>query len=167
VDDGGAQHLKPGMALPSVTLPSTRGTEIDVAALPGRSLLIVYPWTGRPGQPNPPDWDDVPGAHGSTPELKGFRDRHAAFARLGLTLFGLSRQTTAYQRELAARLAFTFPILSDEGGLFAGALLLPSFTTAGRGLSQAPDTADTGWAARSGVLPGPHPPVTPPRCSPG
>ena len=51
LDDGGARHLKPGMALPSVTLPSTHGTEIDVAALPGRSLLIVYPWTGRAGQP--------------------------------------------------------------------------------------------------------------------
>ena len=42
-------------------------------------LMIVYPWTGRPGHPNPPDWDVIPGAHGSTPELEGFRDRAAAF----------------------------------------------------------------------------------------
>jgi peroxiredoxin len=129
--DGGARHLEPGLALPSVTLPSTQGTEIDLAALPGRSLLIVYPWTGRPDQPNPPGWDAIPGAHGSTPELEGFRDRHAALVRLGLKLFGLSRQTTGYQRELAARLALPFPILSDAEGRFAAALRLPSFTTGG------------------------------------
>jgi peroxiredoxin len=129
--DGGARHLEPGLALPSVTLPSTQGTEIDLAALPGRSLLIVYPWTGRPNQPNPPGWDAIPVAHGSTPELEGFRDRHAALVRHGLKLFGLSRQTPAYQRELAARLALSFPILSDAEGRFAAALRLPSFTTGG------------------------------------
>jgi peroxiredoxin len=129
---GGAQHLQPGTALPSVTLPSTQGTAIDLAELPGRSLVVVYPWTGRPGRPNPPGWDDIPGAHGSTPELEGFRDRHAALVSLGPNLFGLSRQTTGYQRELAARLALPFPLLSDAQGRFARLLKLPSFTTGGR-----------------------------------
>ena len=99
--------------------------------LPARRSLIVYPWTGRPGQPNPPDWDAIPGAHGSTPELEGFRDRAAEFAALGLRLFGLSRQTTEYQRELVARLGLPFPILGDADGRFAAALRLPSFTTGG------------------------------------
>jgi peroxiredoxin len=83
--------------LPSLGLPATDGGAVDLAALPGRSLVIVYPWTGRPGLPNPPNWDDIPGAHGSTPELEGFRDRYADFLSLGVRLFGLSRQTTDYQ----------------------------------------------------------------------
>jgi peroxiredoxin len=131
LDDGGAQHLQPGIALPSLPLPSTHDTEIDLAALPGRNLVVVYPWTGRPEHPDPPGWDDIPGAHGSTPELEGFRDRHTEFARLGVSLFGLSRQTADYQQELSARLALPFPVLSDVEGRFAAALRLPSFNTGG------------------------------------
>jgi peroxiredoxin len=119
-----------GMTLPALALPATDGGTIDLAA-PGRSLVIIYPWTGRPGHPDPPDWDVIPGAHGSTPELEGFRDRHADFVRLGIRLFGLSRQTTDYQRELVSRLALPFPILSDQEGRFAAALRLPSFNTGG------------------------------------
>ena len=130
-ENDAADHFKPGSVLPAVSLRTTGGTGIDLAALTGRSVVIVYPWTGRPGHPNPPDWDQIPGAHGSTPELEGFRDRHADFMRLGVRLFGLSRQTTDYQQELAARLALTFPILSDAGGDFAAALRLPSFATGG------------------------------------
>jgi peroxiredoxin len=129
LDDGGAEHLKPGIALPPVALPATDGTLVDIAAQPGRSLVIVYPWTGRSGHPNPPNWDDIPGAHGSTPELEGFRNRHAGFMQLGVKLFGLSRQTIDYQLELVARLALPFPILSDAEGSFAAALRLPTFTT--------------------------------------
>jgi peroxiredoxin len=117
--------------LPSLALPATDGGIVDLAALPGRSLVIVYPWTGRPGVPNPPDWDDIEGAHGSTPELEGFRDRCADFLTVGVRLFGLSRQTTDYQSELVSRLALPFPILSDAAGRFAAALGLPSFTTGG------------------------------------
>jgi peroxiredoxin len=127
----GADHLKPGTIVPSLPLPATDGSNIDLAALAGRSLLVVYPWTGRPGRPNPPDWDDIPGAHGSTPELESFRDHAARFAALGVRLLGLSRQTTEYQRELVARLALPFPILSDADGGFAAGLQLPNFTTGG------------------------------------
>jgi peroxiredoxin len=131
LDDGGADHLKPGMTLPAAALPATDGTQIEIAAQPGRSLVIVYPWTGRPGLPNPPNWDDIPGAHGSTPELEGFREHHVEFVRRGVRLFGISRQTTAYQRELVERLQLPFPILSDAAGRFAWALRLPTFTTGG------------------------------------
>lgn len=132
LNDGGADHLTPATMLPALALPATDGSDVDLAALSGRSVLIVYPWTGRPGRPNPPNWDEIPGAHGSTPELEGFRHRHADFMRIGARLFGLSRQTTDYQRELAARLALPFYILSDEEGRFAAALSLPSFATGGQ-----------------------------------
>ena len=124
-------RLKPGAALPRVFLPATSGEEICLAEVSGPSLLIVYPWTGRPGHPNPPNWDDIEGAHGSTPELERFRDLAADFAALDVVLFGLSRQTTDWQREMAARLRLPFPILSDAGGRLTTALSLPSFTTGG------------------------------------
>lgn len=127
--DGEADHVTPGMLLPPIGLPATDGQEVDLATLPGRSVVAVYPWSGRPGAPNPPDWDDIPGAHGSTPELEGFRDRHARFAQHGTRIFGLSRQTTDYQRELVARLALPFPILSDARGSFSESLSLPTFRT--------------------------------------
>jgi peroxiredoxin len=48
-----------------------------------------------------------------------------------LRLFGLSRQDTAYQRELITRLGLPFPLLSDEAGAFGAALTLPTFATGG------------------------------------
>jgi peroxiredoxin len=130
-DDGGADHLKPGMRLPPVSLPASNGGNVSLVGLPGRSVVAVYPWTGRPGQPNPPDWDRIPGAHGSTPELEGFRDLFGDFTKCGVAVFGLSRQTTLYQSEMAARLALPFPVLSDAKGRFAAALALPTFATGG------------------------------------
>lgn len=128
----GGQRLTTGMALPSVTLPATDGAEIDVAPLPGRSVIAVYPWTGCPGQPNPPLWDDIPGAHGSTPELERFGALSPRFEALDVRLFGLSLQEVGYQQELATRLGLPFPLLSDTGEEFSGALALPSFATGGQ-----------------------------------
>jgi len=130
-DDGTADHLTQGSALPPVSLPATDGQDVCLATLPGRSVIAVYPWTGRPGQPDPPDWDLIPGAHGSTPELEGFRDLFERLALQGVRVFGLSRQTSAYQRELAARLGLPFPVLSDAEGRVADALRLPTFITGG------------------------------------
>jgi len=130
-DDGKAIHLKPGMPLPRIFLPATTGTAVCLADEPGLSVLIVYPWTGRPGHPNPPNWDDIPGAHGSTPELEGFCDHAADFTQLAVKLFGLSRQTTDWQREMAERLSLPFPVMSDRLGRMASALALPTFTTGG------------------------------------
>ena len=123
--------LRAGAKLPDITLPTTDGTQLSLAQRTGRSVLAVYPWTGSPGQPNPPRWDDIPGAHGSTPELMGFRDRMPDFARVGINLYGLSRQTSDYQIELVRRLDLPFPILSDAAGRFTTALDLPTFDTGG------------------------------------
>jgi peroxiredoxin len=121
----------PGTILPNVRLRATDGNEICLATQPRRSVVAVYPWTGRPGLPNPPGWDIIPGAHGSTPELEGFRDRCADFTSRDVAIFGLSNQTTEYQREMATRLRLRFPILSDAQGCFAAALDLPTFATGG------------------------------------
>lgn len=119
------------MSLPPVALRATSEEDVCLATLSGNSVIAIYPWTGRPGLPNPPDWDDIPGAHGSTPELEGFRDLQERFAQQETRIFGLSGQTTDYQRELVDRLGLPFSILSDAEGKFAGALRLPTFATGG------------------------------------
>jgi peroxiredoxin len=131
LEDGGTERLKQGITLPPVVLPASEGSDVCPAMLPGRSVVAVYPWTGRPGQPNPPDWDAIPGAHGSTPELEAFRDLFDDFTKRGVRLFGLSRQTTNYQSEMARRLRLPFPILSDAEARFTAALALPTFATGG------------------------------------
>ncbi len=162
-----AFHLKPGVEVPQLTLPATCGGAVCLATLPGRSVVAIYPWTGRPGQPNPPNWDDIPGAHGSTPELEGFRDSTAAFDRMNIRLFGLSRQPTAYQAEMAARVGLPFRILSDAEGAFARALGLPSFATGGVTYLERLTLLLNGVAIETVFHPVPTPRNTQARSSPG
>jgi peroxiredoxin len=117
--------------MPDIELPTTAGAVVSFARLTGRTILYCYPWTGRPGHPNPPGWDDIPGAHGSTPQAEGFRDLHAGFRQVGAEVFGLSTQPVSYQRELVRRLGLPFALASDEQFALAGALALPTFATAG------------------------------------
>jgi peroxiredoxin len=131
VDDGAAAHLGAGLEMPPIALPSTMGEEVSLATLPGLSVVYVYPWTGRPGLPNPPGWDDIPGAHGSTLETEGFRDLYPKFRATGAHVFGLSTQASDHHRELAHRLRVPFALLSDAKRKFAGALALPVFDTGG------------------------------------
>ena len=131
IDDGAASHLIPGLAVPDISLPATSGRSVSLAQIPGRAVVFCYPWTGKPGLPNPPDWDTIPGAHGSTPEIEGIRDLYLGFEEMPTAVFGLSMQTQGDQREFAQRLELPFDLLSDAGGAFQKALDLPTFETGG------------------------------------
>jgi peroxiredoxin len=129
--DGAAAHLVSGVALPEVSLPATSGGTVRLANLPGRWVVFVYPWTGRPGLSNPPGLDDIPGAHGSTPEAEGFRDHYETYRSAGFDILGVSGQATADQQEFASRLALPFQLLSDASGALRDAMRLPTFETGG------------------------------------
>jgi len=130
-DDGAARHLA-GMRLPEVALPATDGTQVDLAKLAGRTVVYIYPRTGRPGVASPEGWDAIPGARGCTPQSCSFRDHFAELRTLGVAhLFGISTQDTDYQREAVDRLHLPFAILSDARLQFARALSLPTFEVAG------------------------------------
>jgi peroxiredoxin len=76
-DDGAADHL-PGAAMPPLVLRDTNGNEVALDQLgPGRTVIYIYPLSGRPGVDLPNGWDAIPGARGCTPEACGFRDHHA------------------------------------------------------------------------------------------
>ena len=134
VDDGACRHLA-GMRLPPLRLASTAGRLVDLAALPARRTVIYcYPMTGAPGVALPEGWDLIPGARGCTPQSCGFRDHATELAQLGAAVFGLSAQSTQYQREMAGRLHLPFEVLSDAGFAFADALRLPTFNVEGKRL---------------------------------
>jgi peroxiredoxin len=117
--------------MPDVDRITTTGGTVSVGAVRGLAVLFVYPWTGAPGVPNPPGWDEIPGAHGSTPEAEGFRDLYPWFAARGVTVLALSGQTPEYQKAFADRLGLPYPILSDADEVFADAADLPRFETGG------------------------------------
>ncbi|MEN3379583.1 MAG: hypothetical protein V7604_4938 [Hyphomicrobiales bacterium] len=130
-DDGAARHLA-GAKLPDIALPATDGRQVDLAKLKGRTVVYIYPRTGRPGQAPPTGWDGIPGARGCTPQSCSFRDHFAELKRLGVAqLFGLSTQDLDYQREAVERLHLPFAILSDADLKLTHGLGLPTFQVDG------------------------------------
>jgi len=130
-DDGGCRHLV-GMRMPDVALPSTDGRTVNLGALPAlRTVIYCYPMTGVPGVSLPDGWDLIPGARGCTPQTCAFRDHHRDLAALGADVYGLSTQTTDYQKEMAERLHLPFAVLSDTALALCAALRLPTFTVDG------------------------------------
>ncbi len=156
-DDGAARHLT-GTRLPDIALAATDGAQISLARLKGRTVVYVYPRTGRPGQPLPTGWNGIPGARGCTPQSCGFRDHFADLKRLGVAqLFGLSTQTSDYQREVVGRLHLPFAILSDADLKLTGALDLPTFAVDGMTLIRR-----MAWVIDDGVITHVFYPVFPP-----
>jgi peroxiredoxin len=131
VDDGAAQHLKIDLELPDIPLVGVSGKTTSLARLQGRSIVFVYTWTGRPGVPDPPGWDDIAGAHGSTAELQGIRNLATSFQSLDATPYAVSAQDSDWQNEAAVRLNLNFELLSDSELHLAQALRLPTFETGG------------------------------------
>ena len=131
VDDGGARHLA-GLRLPDLLLAATDGSRVNLARLPGRSVIFAYPRTGEPGKPSPDGWDEIPGARGCTPQSCGFRDHYEELKKFGVArVFGLSTQDTDYQREAVERLHLPFAMLSDARLKLRLAIKLPTFEVAG------------------------------------
>jgi peroxiredoxin len=119
-----------------MTLAATSGDAVNLATLAGNTVVYIYPRTGRPDQPLPTGWDTIPGARGCTPQSCAFRDHYQELQALGAGVYGLSTQTTAYQREAAERLHLPFPLLSDADLRFTTSLRLPTFTVDGMTLNK-------------------------------
>ena len=131
LDDGAADHLD-GMEMPVSSLTSTSGGQVNLReAAEGTLVLYVYPRTGRPGEPLPEGWDDIPGARGCTPQSCGFRDHFGELEALGANVLGMSAQRLSDQIEFAGRVELPYPILSDPELQLADALALPTFEVAG------------------------------------
>jgi peroxiredoxin len=129
-DDGACDHL-PGTMLPQLTLESSQGPVSLRELSLDRLVLYVYPRTGRPGEPSPSGWDEIPGARGCTPQSLGFREAHARLEELGARVAGLSAQPLAEQLEFAERNAIPYPVIADAERRLGTALGLPTFEADG------------------------------------
>ncbi len=131
LDDGACDHLV-GMAVPTIALPSTSGRMVVLAGVPSpRTIVYAYPRTGEPGKDPPTDWNEIPGARGCTPQSCSMRDHYEQIKALDAEVFGLSTQTSDYQREMVNRLHLPFQVLSDSGLTFTNTLKLPTLPFAG------------------------------------
>jgi peroxiredoxin len=116
-----------GLMAPDHFLCSTDGVFRSLARERGKVVCVVYPYTGRPGVPDPENWDNIPGAHGSTPQLLVFSKRYREFQNKQVKVLGVSLQDSPWQKEFVDRNALAFPLLSDALGKFSSALALPRF----------------------------------------
>jgi len=124
--DTSLEHLN-NFIVPEIKLSSTSGDEIDLS----NYWITIYLCLSNDSQPNvalPEGWDEIPGARGCTPQSCSFRDNFSELKNLNIkNIFGLSSQTTKYQKEMSERLHLPYSILSDEKLIFANALKLPTF----------------------------------------
>jgi peroxiredoxin/DNA-binding transcriptional MerR regulator len=131
-DDGAADHLT-GLPMPALSVQASDGQRVDLAATgPGRTIIYIYPLTGRPGVDLPEGWDAIPGARGCSTEACDFRDHFADLQAAGAThVWGMSSQDPDYQAEVVQRLRLPFSMLSDPDFTVADALHLPTFSAPG------------------------------------
>ena len=126
-DDGACHHLV-GMSLPKVELSSTNDRLVNLTLeAQNPTILFFYPRTGEPSKPAPADWDLIPGARGCTPQSCGFRDIYCEFQKSGFKIYGISSQSTEYQKEFVIRNHIPFEILSDYHFVLVENLKLPTF----------------------------------------
>ena len=157
-DDGAADHL-PGTKAPKIALCNTAGKEIRLDSLGARRTVVyIYPLTGRPGVDLPEGWNSIPGARGCTPETCGFRDHFQDLLEAGAgRVYGLSSQDTDYQHEVVERLGLPFDMLSDPTLSLADTLGLPTFEADGTRLFKR-----LTFVVRDGVIEHAFYPVFPP-----
>jgi peroxiredoxin len=126
-----AADLK-GRTLPDVDLVSTLGGTVNLSRARGYSVVFICPWTGRQGHDNPAGWDDIPGAHGSTPQILSYNKMLQQFAEIPCQVYGVSSLRPAWQKQFAENNGLSFALLSDEQEAFSRALNLDWFQAGAR-----------------------------------
>lgn len=131
-DEGGADHLA-GCPVPSVQLPATSGSPVDLSSTSGRVIVYCFPKIGRTAEePDPDGWEAIPGAYGCTEESCSFRDHYKELSDLGISeVYGLSLQTSDHQRDARDRIKPPYEFLSDADREFTDYLRFPTFEIEG------------------------------------
>ena len=99
--------LTVGDKIPSFSMATTDGSVISVAQLKG-SVFVLYFYPK----------DDTSGC---TAEACGFRDALPQFAKLGVQVIGVSKDSIASHKKFAAKYDLPFPLASDPECVFASA----------------------------------------------
>ena len=126
-DDGSCKHLL-GKAIPDISLPNQDGSYLKIKRnVSFRIVLYCYPMTGNPEKSLPPNWDDIPGARGCTPQTYSFRDHYDDLVKYNAIPIGLSTQQIPELKEMVTRLNVPYDVVSDCDLKFANLMNLPTF----------------------------------------
>ena len=154
-DDGAAQHLA-GLKLPSVTLAATDGSQVDLSALAGRTVVYVYPRTGVPGKAVAGRLGPIPGARGCTPQSCSFRDHFAELKQLGVDASSSAcrPRTPPISARRPNACICRFRCCRTSELALARAIWLPTFAVAGMTLLKRMALVIDDGAGHQGVLSG-------------
>jgi len=86
--------------LPKFLAPSTSGEDVNASLLKGKKTVIYF---------YPKD-----NTSGCTKEGEDFRDHFAKFKKLGVTIYGVSRDSLKSHENFKTKYNFPFDLLSDE-----------------------------------------------------
>tara|TARA_B100000767_G_scaffold266799_1_gene284693 strand:- start:105 stop:680 length:576 start_codon:yes stop_codon:yes gene_type:complete len=118
--------------VPSILVPSTDGTFVNLSKCDGLSVVYAYPRTSPINELLLDGWDNIPGAKGCTLQSREFSSQYRKIIEAGAhRIFGLSTQDTGYQDEMRNRLHLPYHILSDFELKLTTALNLPTFKAGG------------------------------------
>ncbi len=95
------QYPKVGSVAPAFSLPATGGGAIRLSDYKGKSTVVLFFYP-----------KDMTG--GCTKEACGFRDAHAALAKAGVTVLGISPDPVKQHDKFIEKHALNFPLLADE-----------------------------------------------------
>ena len=126
VDDGACDHLE-GLPLPSLLIKTSTDHSVDLSKIKSTVVIFFYPMIGNPDSPPMPDWNEIPGARGCTPQACSYRDNYDQLFELGVTVYGASSQSIVEQQESSDRLALPFELLNDSEFKLVETLKLPTF----------------------------------------
>ena len=91
--------LQIGMPAPDFTLPDKDGTPVTLSSLQGRKVVLYfYPKDNTPG---------------CTRQACGFAGTYAEFEKRGVTVIGISKDSTASHQKFAEKYNLPFILLSD------------------------------------------------------
>src|SRR2546430_5436821 len=96
-----------GDRAPDFTLPDQTGTPVRLRDVVGRKTVVLYFYPK----------DQTPGC---TVEARAFRDSYDAFTAAGAEVIGVSADSVASHRRLAAKQGLPFLLLSDPDGAGRG-----------------------------------------------
>ena len=131
-DDGLANHLVgltlPQLKLQSANLKSLSNYDLHSAEQAGfKKVFFCYPMTGQPNKELPPNWNNIAGARGCTPQNLSMKENYQILLKLKAIPLGITTQNITEIKELVQRLAIPYNILSDENLELQKALNLPTF----------------------------------------
>ncbi len=105
-------ELAPGKPAPAIKAKAHDGTDIDLAALKGKQVVLYF-------YPK----DETPGC---TKEACAFRDAWDDLAKTGVVLVGVSTDSLESHQKFAEHHKLPFHLISDENGSIAKAYGVPN-----------------------------------------